>query len=380
MAEGDIGAVVDSLEFDAVNCLFSRTLHVTGDIYAIAYYGDGSDLEIVTVNINAAGEIGAGVIDRLTLVAWTTFSLGFIKVAEGVFAIVHSGTTNPCELITISISDAGDIGDPILDILAMPSGLAAAADIVWVLDNIYAIAYTGTDTDGWLATVEIDAMGNISGAAIDSLEFDTTIGLQSSIIRRADGMVAIAYYGPGEDGILITVAINAVGTIAAAVTDTFVFDAGSGTYPRIMKISGDIYAIIYTGLLNAGWLKTISIDAAGEIGAATIDAFEFDGAVGYQPTLVHVSGDVYAIAYSGFEFDGWTATITIDAAGNIGAGTVDTFEFDDANCLNPWIIHISGNVYAISYTGPGDDGWLKTIGIETVVAGGAKHLMMMGMG
>ena len=43
---------------------------------------------------------------------------------------------------------------------------------------------------------------------------------------------------------------------------------------------------------------------------------------------------------------------------------VDTLEFDTANVV-PNIIHISEDVYAITYTGDGNDGYLKTVEIAT---------------
>ena len=46
----------------------------------------------------------------------------------------------------------------------------------------------------------------------------------------------------------------------------------------------------------------------------------------------------------------------------------------------PDIIHINASVYAVVYRGADVDGWIKTIGVETVVVGGAQHLMIMGVG
>ncbi|MBW2602189.1 MAG: hypothetical protein JRD47_09775, partial [Deltaproteobacteria bacterium] len=43
---------------------------------------------------------------------------------------------------------------------------------------------------------------------------------------------------------------------------------------------------------------------------------------------------------------------------------IDTLEFDTSSGYEPDIIHVDGNVYAIAYRGPSDDGYLKTVEIN----------------
>jgi len=126
-----------------------------------------------------------------------------------------------------------------------------------------------------------------------------------------------------------------------------------------------VYVIAYTGDTDDGFLKTVQIAGSGEIGNEEIDSFEFDVVKGKTPDIIPISGDVYAIAYAEDGDDGRLITLTIANDGQITEAIIDSVEFDNAKGKTPNIIHISGNVYAIAYAGNGDDGFLKTLTIAT---------------
>ena len=147
-----------------------------------------------------------------------------------------------------------------------------------------------------------------------------------------------------------------------APADTFEFDPADGTFADIVPVSGSVYAIAYQGSGSDGFIKTISIDSLGTIGSI-IDSFEFNATDGQQPDLIHVSGDVFAVAYRGPDSDGFVNTISIDSSGNIGS-VIDSLEFDTSSGSTPSIVHVSGTVYAVAYSGPGSDGWLAAFTID----------------
>jgi len=86
----------------------------------------------------------------------------------------------------------------------------------------------------------------------------------------------------------------------------------------------------------------------GDIGSVH-DTLEFDTASGVRPTVCHIAGDVYAVAYR--RVGQWCvlATFSINAAGDISNAVLDSWAFDDQNALDPFIILSSPNRVAIAY-------------------------------
>jgi len=152
----------------------------------------------------------------------------------------------------------------------------------------------------------------------------------------------------------------------STVSDTLEFDTVRGKTPDIIHIAGDIYAIAYTGGpadLDLGYLKTVEIASSGNIINTVIDTMEFDALKGKTPDIINVSGDVYAIAYAGNDDDGFLTTVQIATSGNITDTVIDTLEFDTLAGKTPSIINVSAKLYAIAYAGDGDDGFLTTVKI-----------------
>jgi len=334
---------------------------ISGDVYAVAYAGEGDDGILKTVTIAASGQITDAVIDTLEFDTLNGQTPSIIQISGDVYAIAYAGDRNDGFLKTVTIAASGQITDVVIDTLEFDTLNGETPDIVQVSGDVYAIAYAGDRNDGFLKTVTIAANGQITDAVIDTLEFDTRNGQTPDIIRISGGIYAIAYAGDKNDGFLKTVEIAANGQITDAVIDTLEFDTLNGETPDIIQISGDVYAITYTGDRNDGFLKTVEIAADGQITDAVIDTLEFDTLKGGAPNIVRISGGIYAIAYAGDRDDGFLKTVVIAADGQITDAAIDTLEFDTLNGETPNIIPISGDLYAIAYAGDADDGFLKTV-------------------
>ena len=233
----------------------------------------------------------------------------------------------------------------------------------------YTFTLTATDascagnTDDLELSVTVTASGSgtpgIITGAIDTLEFDTANGEDPSLVHVSGEVFAIAYRGPGGDGWLKTVTINAAGSI----TDTgnsLEFDTANGEDPSLVHVSGDVFAVAYQGPGGDGWLKTVTINAAGSI-ADTGNSLEFDTVDGNEPHIVHVNDDIFAVAYRGPSDDGFVKTVSIATDGQINGPVIDSLEFDPISCYEPDIIYLGGGVVAIAYRG--STGSLITIAI-----------------
>jgi hypothetical protein len=362
---GEIGdTAIDTLKFDTANGYTPDIIHVSGNIYAIAYRGTSNDGFLKTVSIATDGSIANSAIDTLEFDTANGYEPDIIHVSGNIYAIAYRGSGNDGFLKTFSIATDGSIASSAIDTLEFDTSNVYTPAIVPVSGSIFAVAYRGSGNKGYLTTVSIAANGDIANSVIDTLNFDTSNGYEPDIIQVSGSTYAIAYRSSGNDGFLKTVSINSNGDIGHWVIDTLEFDTSNGYTPAIIQVSGSVYAIAYRSSSNKGYLKTVSIAPSGDIANSVINTVVFDTSAGYEPSIIPVSGDVYAIAYRGSSNRGYLGTVSIAADGDIADTIIDTMMFN-ATGYEPCLIHISGDVYAIAYRGADNDGFVKTITINT---------------
>ncbi|MFC1916191.1 DNRLRE domain-containing protein [Chloroflexota bacterium] len=356
--------VVDTLEYDTEKGNEPNIIPISGDVYAIAYSrgeGKANYGNVTTVEISTSGNITDTVIDTLDFDAVKGKTPSIVPVSGDIYAIAYSGDGDDGFLKTIEITSSGNITDAVINTLEFDTLKGKWPEIIQIDVDTFAIAYSGDGDVGMLTTTRIKDDG--TGLKVeDTLEFDASGGGWSlDIIPISGDIYAIAYSGSVDGGFLKTVEIGTNGQITDTVLDTLEFDTSVCWDPDIVPVSGDVYAIAYEGNGGKGFLTTVEIATSGAITDAVIDSLEFDTLVGYYPDIIPVSGDTYAIAYTGSGDDGYLETVTIANDGIISEALTNTPEYDPLKGNNPNIIPISGDVYAIAYSGDGDDGFLKTI-------------------
>jgi len=380
MAEGDVGAVVDSYKFEATDIEEPCLVHVDGNIFAVAYMDAAYNGWIKTFNIAEDGTITDPFIDSYEFDAVSGRSPHIINVDGNVFAVVFTGESSDGWLKTVNIADDGTITDPFIDSYEFDAGLGTRPHIIHVSGNVFAIVWTDIWDDGMVATVEIATNGTITKAKIDSLEFAPTDGKYCKIVNVTGSIFAIAYIDSGNDCWIATVAINPGGSIGDTVVDNFLFSAGTFSETSLIKISANVFAIIYQDVNNDGWITTVEIADSGTITKSIVDSYEFDAVYGTFPYIIHISGNVFAIAYNGEAAGGMIKTIEIDAAGQITEPFLSSGNYDATAGTQPSFLFVAGSVYVVAYRGFLADGFISTVSIETLAAGGPHHEVCMGMG
>lgn len=230
-----------------------------------------------------------------------------------------------------------------------------------VTGQVYAIAHRGTDGDGYVDTVSIDTDGSIT--ALASLEFrDATTIEAAKIVHLAGDNYAILYSAPTIDFRIATVSITAGGAIA--LIDDQPVDALEMGYwegsPDFLKVSGTTYAMVYRGDDGDGFITTLTIADNGIIGAV-IQTWEFETVnLGIYPHMIHISGDIFAIACSGVNN---LVTVEINGAGAITPALVGSLVIEGGGHFS--IIPLAGTKYAIVYRKGADNSCqLVTVDIQ----------------
>jgi len=334
--------------------------------FAVVYEGTGLDGFISTVDIDTSGQIAAALTDTLEYDLTNGEEPDILRIAGNIYAIAYDGAGSDGYVATVELANNGQITDTLVDILEFETSLGIQPDMVHVSGDVYAIAYNGPGGDGYVTTVEIDSTGQITDTIIDSFEFETADCDTPSIVHVNGNYYAIAFNGPAGDGFLVTVEITTGGLITKTVVDSFEFDISTTLRPHVFSLASDVVAIVYEGPASVGYLITIEIDGSGLINNTLIDSLAYNATEGCEPDVDNLSGDYYAIAYRGPDGDGWITTVEVNSAGSITDTAVDNFEFETVDAFEPSITNVSGDYYVVAYRGVDDDGWMATVEIDSV--------------
>ena len=384
MADGDIGSVIDTINFAAVGAAHSRIVRVN-DTIAIVIFGDtSSDQKVVTVEVDAAGQITNTLKDSLAWDgAWNGYN-SICKRSDNIFVCSYRGSLDHVNiyghLSTVHVGATGAIPASTHDDAVLDTSQISWSNIIHLAGNVVVVAFKDGGNDGMLKTFIVSAAGAITEPAQDTFEFDAAHGSYPHLCRVSDTVIAVCYTDASNNGQLFTIGIDATGNIDANKIDFYQFIAGTGNFPRICHVSGDIYAVAYEGWGPYCTVVTFQISAAGQITEPFKDSWYDNRWEGHQPSICKVSDSVVAVCYFDVNDDGQLFTIGIDAAGLIDAGTIDVLEYETTYAYYNDIIHMQGDIYLIVYRNSGTDCVVASVDISTPLIVTPHHEMIMKIG
>ncbi len=227
----------------------------------------------------------------------------------------------------------------------------------------------------WLNVSKIGAQfpGNVS--ELSTKNITDILGnscFEPDLIHMTGKMYAIAYRDNSSTSVT-TFQMNDDGVFLGTI-DTKVIPVTHFYEPTIINIQNNIYAIAYGASDDQTEAKshivTLSIYGNGTIGEI-IDTFDFPACFGREPNFMDVGAGIYAVAIGGTSFEtfptGYLVTLSIDSLGGIGPALIDTLKFPlSSSCSEPSIVHITGDMYTVTYNGFGitaGNGYVITVHI-----------------
>ena len=288
-------------------------------------------------------------------------------------------------MIPVLVDDAfagkGDItavrAQSLGNVFEIDGGKATANSLVKVDSDTYALAYTGADNDGFISTFTISSDGTTI-TEVDNLEHDTEFASDNHLVKVDSDTYALAYRGPGNDGVISTFTIDSDGNITAVKTQSegnnLEHDTDNGAQNSIVQVDSDTYALAYTVADNDGFISTFTIDSDGVITPIRIQDHTnhasasanllHDNSRGKWNSLVQVDSDTYALAYEGQDRDGFISTFTISSDGT-SIVRENTLEHDTNAASFNSLVQVDSDTYALAYTSWDEDGFISTFTIDS---------------
>jgi len=157
-------------------------------------------------------------------------------------------------------------------------------------------------------------LAGLRAQEVASIEHDLVSGQYNSIVQVDSDTYALAYAGTDNDGFIKTFTISSDGTTITEIA-SLEHDTDKGTYNSIVQVDSDTYVLAYAGTDNDGFIKTFTISSDGT-SITEVASLEHDTDKGKSNSLCQVDSDTYVLAYRGTDDnDGYIATFTISSDG-----------------------------------------------------------------
>ena len=295
------------------------------------------------------------------------------------FVIIHTnhiasggGGTARVSLTTITINPDGTFGSAVLDTQDVGSGSSGRAypDLIHISGDVWATLHDDDQVGALeLETWTISSLGIITNTRIDSLVIDDEGGSNPTLAHVSGTMYAAVYSTAPSNETVATFVIENDGQIAAAVTDLADFSVTSLTavgHHRFLKVGGTTYVFAFPDN-STGRVVTVDITDAGAITTSFVSSLIFETTSASSIDLVEIATGLFAAVYSGVNDDGFIKTFLINKASGVIGPVLDTLEFDTAMAQEAHVVLVplsDGKLAIVSARlSVVDKGELDTVGV-----------------
>jgi hypothetical protein len=279
--------LLDTYKFPlATTCSEPSIIHITGDIYAVTYneYGTKTGY-IITVHILTNGSIVKSPVDMVPFLHDDDYlEPTMIHVIDDIYAISYGADSNnqlrTGFIKTLRIDASGHVVNESLDDLPFCTYLSPIdynfeTDILHIENKLYAIAFTGGNASNWqrgfLITVSIDSVGNISDSALFIYEFKGRSALVGSSALNLKNYIdrLIVVYGSinaTEKGFLTMEKIDLIGQEKSIIQkgNAYGITINYNLLTAWMTIGNTIYTVTGTVTFD-NWIKIDFTYGSGDL-------------------------------------------------------------------------------------------------------------------
>jgi hypothetical protein len=297
------------------------------------------------------------------------FEPDVIQIDSNLYAVAYHDNTS-AYVTTFGMTDTGVL-QGVFNTKTIIVTHFREPDIIHIYDHIYAIIYGAIDSEiganNHIVTMAIYQNGTISNT-IDSFDFPEYYGRESDILNVGSNVYALSFGGTSSQvaptGDLVTISIDSTGYIGSSIIDKLKFSDTYCSETSLVHIANSIYAVAYNGYgatAGIGYIITVNILSNGSIVEPLLDTYQFGVPAGLEPTMIPIANDVYAIAYGADSNNqlkfGFLQTVLIDSLGDITNTTIDTLMLPVDYSFKIDCTHVDNDIYALVFSGGNISNW-----------------------
>lgn len=380
MAYGDISGVIATHEFDASHGVDPSFIHILDTLNCLAYQCVDDDGLARSIIITSAGFISEPAGNTLEFNTDYSYIPSTCLRPTDILCIAYQDAANGIQLEAIVVAPDGTFSQHANHRSLVSPGAHTHYHCIHISANVLVIVMKGPAGWGRMYAWGVSALGQVDAAQTAYFTFNTA-WIEAVRIAHVGGNIYVISFQDGNtgDGYARSVNITDAGAISFTAFGAVLINPHADEM-TLAKIADGLFVTVQADAANKGIASVFEISAGGSITVPTNNTYEFDAGPVAWPSIVKVTNNIFAVAYTGSGSDGELRTIRCDVASAATWTPIGTLKYDATSALANSIKHVSGNVYVVVYHQTGDPGQMATIGISTPSLEGPHHEMMMKIG
>lgn len=329
MAIGDIGTAPDDHVIDATTGMWPALTHISGSLFLVCYRGPSGYGIAKSYLVNALGAISEPANNDLTFISVATndhysvlrqpnvvadvyqiadlsVNLEAIIVAsdgtlsqhanhrcnvipdaretmnpvlrpDSIFACVHGHSDGTIDLATGSVAENGAVGASPIQNYDVTAVLSDTCSICEHVDNMHIAVWSEADTHKYAQSVNITAAGVISATTKPKVDILPLASYRCNVIKMKANWFVVVARGAGNNGYAAVFKCLHNGTVSIPTNNVHTIETAGCAWPRAIRLSDNVFAVVYTSASSYGKIKTIQIGTGAAATWAELAAHTFTG-------------------------------------------------------------------------------------------------------
>jgi len=380
MPIGEIIKLLDTHIFDSTRGSYPAIQQIDEDLHCIAYRGPDDDGWSKSVNITAAGAISEPASNTLVFDATTANYCKACVRPPNILCNFYRSEDLDRYLEAIKVNADGTLEQHANHGVKFTTADYTFGPPLYRAGSIVAIAYQHQDGTAHVCTITVSDEGQVTDPPTHDLATTAIVQGYPSLAHVKDNVHVLMYQDGGNNGYAISVNISEAGTVTPTGQPNTLIAAQYNWNNNLIKIKDNTFICVHHGPDSTGVAAVFQCSDEGVITVPTNNIYEFEDTSCDAPWALRITDEVFAVAYTGQDGDGFLKTIKCHVASAATWTAVSALEFDEAHCDDPVIIKRGPGVYTLCYNGPADAGTLKTVQILDPISSLGHTEMLMGIG
>lgn len=381
MAIGDFGALLDSQIFGQDENHAPTLCKRTKNIVLLAANKPATAIPYVrSIAISDAGIINPTPIDDLSLGGGSGRDMGLIHWHENVFVVYANDAAGHGDLWTVACNDAGTITDPPLGELRIGGAINIARRTMLFKPHPHILltgAAAATDS-ATCQTVIVSDAGALPDSVTDSLYVPIRPSCQC--FRQGSGNQILNLCPKSAVYQIYSFTCTSGGELSDSPTDTWADIATLSDRSPLCKITNTVYALLFR---DEDWtcnIHTFSINPDGTINKTWIDSEQVDPTSEGHFHMMEMGAGYFLLVHRRTALESTLKTYFIAPDGTIQDGAIDSMTRATTNWGNPWLEHLDGNIWTLTYQDGNQIVRIDTFEVEMPEPERAHHELIIGIG